>query len=156
MHTTASYCHKLKVHWKWLNVSAVLSCPGLRSLLEKKKTKNTFSTLKWTLHILSSFIVTWNTMFKTPPKHFWGTWTLIQLISLNGVPTFQFCYTFWAHYWGHHYTSAPNSLAYFGSLTSFINHGRCSKPSQWFIIPTCLGFVSFTLFCKRIILVLLF
>lgn len=59
MHTTASYCHKQKVHyWKWLNVSAVLSRP---------------ETLKLILHTPNSFVVLWSTTFENslPRKHSW-------------------------------------------------------------------------------------
>lgn len=130
-----------------------LSYPGLRTLLEKHR-------IQYEMDLAHSeqFVVMWNASFKTPSYTLqrYMDWTslyhLMECQHLNSV-------TLLGYICGHHFTSTPSvwySPGYIGSLTSSLNHGCCSKPSQQFIIPTCLGFVSFTLFCKRMILVLLF
>lgn len=143
VHTTASYCHKLKVHWKWLNVSPVLSCPGLRSLLGKT------TPSEWTLHILNSLLSCEKNVFKTPSLTAFGShglWTssyhLMECQHFHSVTLFGLL--LWSSL---HLT--PQCLIQV-ILASSLN--QCSKPSQQFIIPTCLGFVSFTLFCKGIVL----
>lgn len=145
VHTTANYCHKLKV----------TECPGLRIFLEKHSLQ-----FKMDLAHHEQFVVMSNTTFKTSLLNTFEVQGLNQLILLNGVPILKFCNTFglllWLSLHLHSHCVIANSLGSSGSLTSSLNHGCCSKPSQQFIIPTHFGFVSFTLFCKRMILVLLF
>lgn len=128
------YCHKLKV-------SECLPCSGLRSLLEK-------------MDLLSSFT------FNTPS--FWRTRTLtnsypfiecqhLHTVTLFGLITVVF-------------TSPPlpvcdgkqSGFFWQFDLRPFSIMVVAQSLHSKFIIPTCLGFVSFTLFCKRMILVLLF
>lgn len=78
MNTTASYCHKFKVHWKKL--LTLLTWAG-----EPPSPVCTF----WAVcchvkhHVQDSLLNTFEVD------------GLNQLISLNGVPTLKFCNTFW-------------------------------------------------------------
>lgn len=123
-----------------------------------KKKKKTSPVFEMDLAHCEQFVVMWNTTFKTSLFKKRSRYTdQTGSCHLTECQHFKFCNTFFlGYYCGRHVLSTPkcvivNSPGYFGSLTSSLNHGCCSKPSQQFIIPTCLGFVSLLLFCKRMI-----